>query len=434
MKIAHFSPLPPERTGVADYCWELLPELARHAQIDIWSNRGGDTSVPHGCGLVEWRDPAGLSDQLSIYDATIYHLGNSSFHEGAYRAFLEHPGVVVMHDFVLHNFFAGCLLAEAPGKYVEEMEYNYGPAGRAMAQNLLAGRIAPLWETQPIQFPLNKRILDLAAGVIVHSDFSKRLVLETHAHLPVKQINFPCNGMKNTQSTAELKRCYGLPSDRLIIASFGMGTPHKRIATVLDAIGRLKHRNLLYLLVGDLTDSIRTAIQESGLEDFVRPTGYVTAEAFEDYCSITDICVNLRYPTYGETSASLCKLMGSAKACIVSDIGWFSELPDDCVAKIEVDEYEEETLLAWLDRLISNAALRLAMGSNAQKYMRTNHSLSSTAVQYVDFLSEVNQHTNRRHFDRRLVEGIADKMARLGITDRDLKLIEGPAKALAQLL
>lgn len=117
MRIAHFNPLPPDRTGVADYCWELLPELARHAEIDVWIDRGRGASPPQGCGLIEWHDPVRFAEQLSQYDATIYHLGNSRYHRELYRAFLEHPGAVVMHDFVLHHFFAECFIASAPERY-----------------------------------------------------------------------------------------------------------------------------------------------------------------------------------------------------------------------------------------------------------------------------------------------------------------------------
>ncbi len=434
MKIAHFSPLPPDRTGVSDYCWELLPELARHAEVDVWIDRSRGAAAAAGCGLVEWQEPPRFAERLSQYDATIYHFGNSKFHRDLYRAFLEYPGTVVMHDFVLHHFFAECFLADAPEKYLEEMEYNYGARGRAMAQDLLAGRLAPLWETQPMQFPLNKRVLDLATGVIVHSDFARRLVLETHPHLPVRQISLPAGQTTPAQNVEELKLRYGLPPDRLIIASFGMATPHKRIETVLRAIGRLQNHKVIYLLVGELSGRIENLTRDSGLEDIVRATGYVDGQAFEDYCAIIDVCVNLRYPTYGETSASVCKLMNAAKACVVSDIGWFSELPDSCVAKVDVDEFEEETLLSYLERLCASEPLRVTMGRNAREYVREHHSIGGAAKQYVEFLREVNEHSQKTRFDRRLIEDIGGRIARLGISEDDRQFIDYPAQALARLL
>jgi len=436
MKIAHFSPLPPDRTGVADYCWELLPELSRHAELDIWVERGLEAQPPRGCGIVELRTQPRLAEQLSVYDSIVYHFGNSKYHHYLYRAFLDHPGVVVMHDLGLHHFFAEYFLEirKAPEQYVEEMEYNYGLQGRAMAQDVLVGRLSPPWETQPLRYPLNKRVLDLAEGVIVHSEFAKRLVQETHPHLPVRRINMPIWKTKNTESVDQLKMRYGIPLDRVIVASFGMVTPNKRIETVLRAIERLKNRKLIYLLVGEVASCLEGALRTSRLEGIVRPTGYVSGKAFEDYCAIADVCVNLRYPTSGETSASVCRLMAAAKACVVSDTGWFSELPDDCVAKVDVDEREEETLLACLESLIANERLRAKMGANAREYVWANHSISSAASHYVEFLREVNSHSQKRRFDCQVIDGISTHIAHLGVTDEDLHLLERPAEILARLL
>jgi len=349
---------------------------------------------------------------------------------------LDHPGVVVMHDFCLHHFFAEYFLEieKAPQLYVEEMEYNYGFRGRAMAQDLFAGRLSPPWETQPLRYPLNKRVLDLAQGVIVHSEFAKRLVQETHPHVPVRKINMPAGETRDAESVEQLKMRYGIPLDRVIVASFGQATPNKRIETVLRAIERLKNHNPIYLLVGELATSLEGTVRDSRLEGIIRPTGYVTGKAFEDYSEIADICVNLRYPTHGETSASVCKLMAAAKACVVSDTGWFSELPDDCVAKIGVDEHEGETLLACLESLIANQTLRAKMGANAREYIRTNHSISTAASQYVEFLREVNSYSQRWRFDRQVIDGIGVRIAHLGVTDEDLDLIERPAEILARLL
>ena len=62
-----------------------------------------------------------------------------------------------------------------------------------------------------------------------------------------------------------------------------------------------------------------------------------------------DVLVNLRYPTMGETSGSVIRALSLGRPLIVSDVGWFSELPDDVVLKVPVDEYEVATLEAALD-------------------------------------------------------------------------------------
>jgi len=39
-RIAHWSPLPPQRSGIADYCAELLPQLAEHFDIELITEGG----------------------------------------------------------------------------------------------------------------------------------------------------------------------------------------------------------------------------------------------------------------------------------------------------------------------------------------------------------------------------------------------------------
>ena len=57
-----------------------------------------------------------------------------------------------------------------------------------------------------------------------------------------------------------------------------------------------------------------------------------------------DVLVNLRYPTMGETSGSVIRALSLGKPLLVSDVGWFAELPDDVVLKVPVDELEVVTL------------------------------------------------------------------------------------------
>ncbi len=107
MKIAHFSPLPPTRSGVADYCASLLPFLSRHCEVDVWIHVSDKACVvPEGCSVVFYSLEDDLGTRLSSYDTVVYHIGNAPAHLNLYRAFLEFPGAIVLHDVNLHHFFA----------------------------------------------------------------------------------------------------------------------------------------------------------------------------------------------------------------------------------------------------------------------------------------------------------------------------------------
>ncbi|HEV7517134.1 MAG TPA: hypothetical protein VGR07_12605 [Thermoanaerobaculia bacterium] len=101
------------------------------------------------------------------------------------------------------------------------------------------------------------------------------------------------------------------------------------------------------------------------------------------------MAVNLRYPSAGETSGTVVRLLGLGRAVIVSDDGTFSEIPDNCCAKVPLDEAEEETLFAYLQLLYKEERLRREMGENARRHMAEHCSLAGSARGYADFLKEI---------------------------------------------
>ena len=87
MKIAFFSPLPPARSGIADYSAALLDEMKRIADVTAFSKK------PERFDSAE-------------FDVALYQIGNNIFHDFCYEAALEHPGVVVIHEANLHHLVA----------------------------------------------------------------------------------------------------------------------------------------------------------------------------------------------------------------------------------------------------------------------------------------------------------------------------------------
>ena len=101
-----------------------------------------------------------------------------------------------------------------------------------------------------------------------------------------------------------------------------------------------------------------------------------------------DISVNLRHPTMGETSGVAIRSLSLGKPLVVSDVGWFSELPDGAALKVPVDAYEVETLSAALELLVSRADVREQMGAAAAGVARGQHDLGRVAELYVAALEE----------------------------------------------
>ena len=145
--------MPPSRSGVADYSALLLPELEQ--RIDVVVARPGRFR----------RAPQA--------DVSLYHIGNDpDAHGWIARALAARPGVVVLHEFVLHHLVAGLTLGRGDSRgYLDAMERGHGLPGRLLAFGVTEGRIPPLWETRPEAFPLAGDVLADATGLIVHSAF-----------------------------------------------------------------------------------------------------------------------------------------------------------------------------------------------------------------------------------------------------------------------
>ena len=113
-------------------------------------------------------------------DVALYHVGNDpEVHGWIVERLRREPGIVVLHDFVLHHLVASLTLGRKDNAgYLDAMERDSGVAGRLLALGVIDGCIPPLWEVRPEDFPLCDEVLDSATGVIVHSRYVEERVRE----------------------------------------------------------------------------------------------------------------------------------------------------------------------------------------------------------------------------------------------------------------
>jgi len=174
----------------------------------------------------------------------------------------------------------------------------------------------------------------------------------------------------------------GVAGDPLI-GCFGYLNMNKRIPQLLEAFAafRRTHPGARLLLVGAAGERFDVArrLERLGLTDGVERLDYVSEERLWSLMSAADVLVNLRYPTMGETSGSVIRAMSIGKPLVVSDVGWFSELPDDAVLKVPVDELEVPVLEAALGFAAAHAA---ELGGAARAYVEREHDLARVADAY----------------------------------------------------
>ncbi|HUF01385.1 MAG TPA: glycosyltransferase family 4 protein [Gaiellaceae bacterium] len=367
MRVAYFSPLPPQKTGVADYSALLLPALRKRVDVAVARRR-------------RWRAPRGI-------DVSLYHVGNNpDAHAWIVDALRRTPGVVVLHDFVLHHLVAGMTIGRRDGHgYLDLMEREHGIVGRLLAHGVLDKRIPPLWESRPEEFPLAGFVLEHATGVIAHSQTVRDLARASGYEGPIWVVPHPAWPVPEL----EPERVGTAP----VIGCFGVVNSTKRIPELLRAFAdvRTRHPEATLLLLGPTAPGfdLDRRLQRLGLEgEGLVSQGWVDERRLWRLMAGVDVCVNLRHPTMGETSGSVIRALSLGKPLIVSDVGWFSELPRGAALAVPVDDDEVETLTAALELLVARDDVRGEMGRAAAELARREHDLDRVADLYAAALEE----------------------------------------------
>ena len=360
MRVAYYSPLPPERSGIADYSALLLPALEGLVEIAI-VRRGRTRPV--------------------AADVALYHVGNDpEAHGWIVDALRRRPGVVVLHDFVLHHLVAGLTIGRKDGHgYLAAMERDAGIPGRLLAHGVLDGRVSPPWETRPDEFPLTGEVLANATGLIVHSHYVEQCVLDAGYRGPIWRIEHPAWPAAGVQPA----KVDGRP----LFGCFGHLNASKRIPQLVEAFSlvRKRHPNAKLLLVGPASPGFDA---DRHVAEGVERIGYVEEQELWSLMAACDACVSLRSPTMGETSGSAIRALSLGRPLVVSDLGWFSELPDDVALKVPVDEDEIPALATALELLASSEPTQLAMSDAARAYAQREHDLARVAESYAAALEE----------------------------------------------
>ena len=385
-RFAYYSPLNIRTSGVASYSLDLLPFLRRSADMDIYLDDPtiDDPQAVAGLPIIG----AGQPSPDTRYDASIYHIGNGMAHAYVYKALIDATAaagkkIVVLHDYVLQHLFSGYWDAAT---YTEVMRRQYGVAGAHVAGAMLSGQQPP----ELFSMPLNETVIAAADMVLVHSHYAADLLRARYPDLAVAIVPMGVP-LLDVGDPMAARRRLGLSADAFVMLSLGHLSPYKRIEQVLSAFGLFvrEQPNSLFVLVGTHSPGfdVLRAIRIRDLEDRVRVVGFADDAAMQDYITAADVCVNLRYPTVGETSASLLRLMSAGRPVLVSDVAAYAEMPDDCAVKIGVDPNETGEILAYLRVLANNRLLRQTIGANARRSIATQHRLEVSAAAYMRSIS-----------------------------------------------
>jgi glycosyltransferase involved in cell wall biosynthesis len=358
-----FSPLPPARTGVADYAATLLTALRRHGTVEI---------APERC------------------DVPLYHLGNNGLHADIYRRAIARPGVVVLHDAVLHHFFLGRLDRAA---YIEEFVYNYGNWNRTLAGELWQGRAASGSDSRYFEYPMLKRVAESSRAVVVHHPGAARTVAEHAPGARIVEIPhlFAPPAAPSGAEVVRYRQKLGADPSVFLFGVFGYLRESKRLVAVLESFQKLRSmtsRAALWIAGEFVSTDLERAVEPLlGAPGVVR-LPHLPEREFWMAASAVDACINLRYPAAGETSGISIRLMGIGKPVLMTDAVECSRFPEGSCMRIASGSAERDSLLEHMVLLTSMTEVARAIGQRGTRYIRDHHGLEEISDRYWRLLCE----------------------------------------------
>jgi len=385
-RLAFVSPLPPERTGIADYSAELLPALAEHYDIDVVvaQDRVDDPWINEHCAI---RDVRWFLSHAGDVDRALYHFGNSQFHQHMFKLLRMIPGVVVLHDFFLSHIIAHMeRVGIEPNAWTEAL-YSHGYDAvreRFRARNLES----VIWK-----YPCNLDVLQRALGLIVHSGYSVDLARQWYGSIQEADwAVIPL--MREPQSNVDRRKAreaVGFTDDDFVVCSFGLLGPSKLNHRLLDAwlASRLSEHNNSYLVFvgenhGDVYgQALLSRIGNSKASKRIRITGWVNADTFRQFLAAADVAVQLRTLSRGETSAAVLDCMNHGLATVVNANGSMAELAEEAVWMLP-DEFDNAALIEALEILWREPERRRALRARAREVILTRHAPAECGRRYVD--------------------------------------------------
>lgn len=357
--VGYHAPPPGSATGVADYAETLLAALQHLGPVKA-GGRG---------------------------DIDLYHLGNNRLHEEMYAQAMERPGVVVLHDTVLHHFFLGTRTHQ---QYIDEWIYNYGEWRRDLGEELWRESGRSSVDPRYFDFPMLRRIVERSRAVIVHNPGAAAMVRE-HGGTRIEIIpHFVVPAERpDTATTETFRQRLGIEPGARLFGIFGYLREPKRVMTCLSAFRELysARPDTALLLAGEpVSRDLARLLDQEPPHAAIKRTGHLSEEDLMIAAGAVDACLNLRYPAAGETSGIAVRLMGMGKPVVVSDIAENAAFPETAVLRVRPGVAERGELFDHMVLLAAFPQTGRDIGEQARMWIERHHSLQAVAQRYWDVL------------------------------------------------
>ncbi len=436
MRLAWFSPMPPVPSGIAACSAELVGELGKRHDIDVYVHTttasaatvSGSVSSAHD---FVWRH------RLRPYGLTIYQLGNSSHHDYIWPYLFRYPGLTVLHDAHLHHARAAALLrTKRPADFRAEFAANHPDVSPDLAELAVAGFDSQLY----YEWPMTRLVIAASRLTAVHSGPLMRQIQEGQPDANITAIRLAHGTLVTDDEGLRLRSSvrgkYGIAENAIVFGVFGGLTPDKRVPQILDALEAIvPYAPSAHVLLGGgapMHYDVAADVGRRGLESRVTITGYLPDEADLTACiAACDVSLNLRWPTAREVSGPWLRALAAGRPTITVDLAHMVDVPAldprtwkmnhaairdsqlaaradrvDGVANhangesrgatrevnavtVAIDILDEDhSLRLAMRRLATDPALRVSLGDAGRRYWEREHSMPRMVDDYERAIAE----------------------------------------------
>lgn len=342
MNAWHYAPPPGSRSGVADYA-------------------------------------AALDKHLHGGAAPLYHLGNNGLHREIYALAVTKPGVVMLHDAVLHHFLLGYLTRQ---QYIAEFVYNYGEWKRDLAEELWEHRGASGTDPRYFDFPMVRRVAETAKAVIVHNGGAERLALEHGARTVHVIPHFHEPAGVDSVDGLRFRQKLGIEPGTALFGIFGYLRETKRVLPSIRAFSRLhalRPKTALLVAGEPVSDDLRRLLDAETERPGIIRLGHLSERELQAAGSAIDCCINLRWPGAGETSGIAIRMMGLGKPVILTESPEIEDFPEGTRLTVSRGADEGEELFHQMALVADFPALARDIGAAARRHIELHHSITHVA-------------------------------------------------------
>jgi glycosyltransferase involved in cell wall biosynthesis len=383
LPLAVFTPLPPEQNGIADYAHHLLGPLSAYFDCAAFV---ADAFARTHSGI-PIREAAQAFRFLGLSSHILHQIGNNPGHVFVLEALRSWGGVTTLHDQNLHYLYE--VAGAGRSELSRRMTATSANLGAVFARHL---RMGVKTAANYALFDMLDEVLGSSQAVIVHSQFAKRRLAvlygserTAHVHV-VPHLVLPIE-MQAPSSRDKL----GAPAGALLIVTCGFASSAKRFDWLIEALDELSRRDIDYFWI----HAGKERPEEFALSEHIarrpavhgrsRVTGYLSEADLNDHIAASDILVNLRYPSVGESSGSLSRAMTAGKCCVVSDTAAYADIARDAVVHIAINDPVSHLVHA-LEGLSRNAEARDQVGAAARRLASGEWSPARVAESYRDVI------------------------------------------------